>query len=216
MTIATFYPDADPETVTVDGQVYQQYDATTGGGWATARAAAGYGAVPSGVDTNVTLWSSSASGWQYLIRCGMLFDTSSIPSSATIDSAKISLYYVSKSNTLGVLSPAMHIVTFSPASNTDLVAADYAIANFGSSSLGNISYDSFVAGYNDITLSPADVVKAGITKLGARLACDLNDVEPTWVSNTMVQFKFYAADNGTNKPELIVDYTSGRWIFLIT
>lgn len=154
--------------------------------------------------------STTTNQFDNLYRGFFIFDTSSIPSDAIITSAKISLYGVNKGNGLG--SPDLHITSSNPASNSNLVNADF--DNIGSTSFGNISYDSFsTTGWNDITLNASGL--ANINKgTGARSkfallsSWDINgSFTGTWASNVSSFFSIYMSDNGSNKPTLEVTFT---------
>ena len=95
----TVYPDADPESTSVNGVVAQKYDDTHGVDWATLRANAGnHSWVPSGGD-NLTLISadSVSNKWRRIDRGVFLFDTSALTSNAIISDAVLSLYGTYKS-----------------------------------------------------------------------------------------------------------------------
>ncbi|MDI6815280.1 MAG: hypothetical protein QMC90_04290, partial [Dehalococcoidales bacterium] len=88
---ATFYPDADPETSSVDGVVA---DTNNDLPWADLIAEPGSSAGPStaGYVAFLIGSSSSANKWKNLYRTIFLFDTSSLPDNATITAATLSLY----------------------------------------------------------------------------------------------------------------------------
>lgn len=204
MTTYTGNPDAHPESTSVDGYAERSGVDQT---WAAIRAGAG---TSSGdADTNVRCaWvtaSTTSNQFARLRRAILLFDTSSIPAGATINSVTLTLTGVNKANGLG--SPDLHVVNSTPASNTAVANGDY--ANVGTTSYGSISYASFnTAGTNDISLSTAAVTKAGITKLGLTLSWDqAASFTGTWASGATSSFYIDWADLGSSKPTLTVDYT---------
>lgn len=168
-TTSTFYPDANPETTSVDGFLEYYADPTT------CPTAAGQAAATSANDS-----STSINGLQYsdggtdcnLQRAATLFDTSAIPDTDTVSSAIASLRGTFSGNTN---SFSVRVVTFAPASNTALATADF--NDFGTTSLANeIAVGSWsTSGYNDFTLSDlTQVSKTSVTKLGYRLTGDIN------------------------------------------
>lgn len=210
-----FYPDAHPETYTVDGWV-RQYDAA-GLSWSAIVAAAGYDASDSGVTNGlVSIQADAATNkWQQITRVIMLFDTSTLPDDCTITRAYLSLYSRGPLNNVDYLSilPDLNIYSANPASNTALVAGDY-------DSLGTIPYCNLATpfnvwladGYIDLEFNAvgiAAISKTGITKLGARNAnYDAINNAPTWsAGQDQSQISFYAADKGDGyKPALVVVY----------
>ena len=204
----TVYPDADPESTSVDGHVYRSgVDETL----STIRSSAGTGVS----DTNTGCFSyitSSGSTNQFakLYRVSDFYDTSTLGDSANITNVVKSGYGSAKKNDLG--SPDLHFASGNAASNTALASSDYAQANFGTTSFGSIAYADFsLAAYNDVTLNAsgrANISKTGISKFSAQLNWDINNnFTGSWASDKTSYLIFFAADNGSNKPKLVVTYT---------
>lgn len=210
----TAYPDADAETTTVDGWVDR---GTTAGSvsesFATIRTGAGDGSN----DSNSTLQTFLRGGdvtdkyWQ-LYRTIMLFDTSSLTSSATISAADFSVWGTFKRNQLG--SDDFHIGGSTPASNTALANSDY--GQCGTTSFGSIAYASFTStdtAYSTASLNASGisaVSKTGISKFSGQLGWDINNsFTGAWADNGYTQFNYWSADNTgtTNDPKLVVTYT---------
>jgi hypothetical protein len=196
-TTSTFYPDANPETTSVDGYVrhysnigfVNQVNDTTG---TTAN------------DSSTTLAGPQSTpdggGFYNIERSATLFDTSTIPDGDAVSSAVVSLYGQFSGNTNNY---SVRVVTFSPASNTALATADW--NDFGSTSLANeITVASFsTSGYNDFTLTDlTQVSKTGVTKLGFRLTGEIAVSVPTGSNYTQPA----AADiaGTSNDPKLVV------------
>lgn len=216
MPTVTFYPDANPETTSVDGHA-----AVSGSNQTLAAiiAAAGNGAGDTQTNTSAG-WLEGATisnQYQVLQRGFFLFDTSSIPTSATIQSATLSLYGKDKASGLG--TTPLHVVSGNPVSNTAIANGDF--SRIGNTSFGNIAYASFsISGYNDITLNAsgiAAITKAGISKFATRLGFDLDGSGPSWSSGADTYMVVYMADNGSNKPKLTVTYTvpASAWFLLM-
>ena len=224
----TVFPDADPEVSTVDGHVERTN--ASGESWATI--IAGAGTLANSVETSgsyIKIVSyPSADNWQTLRRSILLFDTSGLTSSATISAAVLSIYGLSKQDAAGII-PNVDIYTSTPASNTDLVAADYGQTGATSQTGSPITYDNWsIVGYNDFTLNSigrGNVSLTGVSKFSVRNAnYDVAGVSPTWADPIDSRLVGYRADQSgtTNDPKLVVTYTlsstsawvpSGRIVF---
>ena len=205
----TFYPDASPETTSVDGFAYE----TTVANWATIRTGAGDGADDSGTDSTFGFRCYTTSGnYDRLYRFITLFDTSAIPDAATITSAVYSVfaYGVVDENSYNLYA---NVYTSAPASDTAVVAGDY--DSLGTTALcdtpiGDASWD--IDDYQNFTLNAAGLAtisKTGITKLGMREATyDVGGSTPAWGSGKGGRFLTYQAEKGVGyKPKLVVVYT---------
>ena len=213
MAVLTVYPDPHPESTTVDGHVYQW-----GGdiSYAALRGAAGRDASPdAGVEYFYLNSGSTEDGWWQLSRAIFLFNTSSIPVGATVDSATFSLRIDNKYNGFSGNSFGFNLVSASPDSNTSLVGTDYALAHFGSTRFASaISHSSLSTSvYNNFSLNSsgiANVTKGGISKFGLREdTYDIGNTPPTWESSKEMNISPYYADwtGTTNAPKLVVNYT---------
>ncbi len=119
---ATFYPDANPESSSVDGYTFNNGTSQT---WSNIRTVAGGYAYPSATYGEVVEFCSSATTnqWSWLTRAIYLFDTSALPDDATITDATLSIYGYAKQDPVG-RSLDVNTYASNPASNTDLVPAD--------------------------------------------------------------------------------------------
>ncbi len=202
-------PDADPETNTVDGRIRNTGSDST---WAN---------ILSGVtlDKNDTIGqdyifniiSGAISGWNQLRRGIFLFDTSALTAGATISATIMSLYGYAKADNLSI-TPTLDIYTSTPASNTALATGDWSQIGTTSQTGSPITYDGWsTTGYNDFTFNATgrgNVSLTGISKFGVRNAnYDVANNEPSWTANLSSGFGIYYADNGSNKPKLVVTYT---------
>lgn len=210
----TKYPDADPETTSVDGYVGRfGVDES----FATIVAGVGTGGLGD-ADASAFVYlrgSSTSNQFDQLRRAFLLFDTSSLGAGATISAATLSLWGVAKDNALGASDLA--VVATNPASNTSLTDSDFQTA--GSTSFGSVTYAGFDgtnSTYTDITINAtgrAAIEKTGITKYGARLEWDrAASFGGAWVASAVSFFQINMAENasGTARaPKLVVTYTPG-------
>lgn len=211
MAVYTFWPNPHPETTSCDGRVFRN---NPGGTWADIRDGAGNTASDNATAANMVFISSSATTnrWNAIVRSHFGFDTSAIDDSETIDSAVMSLWLLALED---AFTESAVLCASTPASATGLVAGDY--ANFGT-----MRYSSDVAisalsinQYNDWTLNSAGLAaisKTGVTSLGLRLAGDIDNAEPSWLSNTNSRINGNYAENasGTARaPKLVVTTSAG-------
>lgn len=200
LTITTVFPDPDPETTTVDGDVFNGAGNAT---YLTNWNAAGDTARPS--DATVLVGQQLFSGLYYQYRAITLFNTAAIGTD-TINSATYSI--VPDSFGTGT-NFNVRVVSTTPASNTNLVAADYqqlSTVNGGESG----STSGMTAGtYTDITLNATGIGyinKTGVTKLGCRSNREADQTVPP---NTEYLFWRTADTAGTGSdPKLVVDHTA--------
>jgi len=212
----TFRPDADPETTSVDGQVYIW---TLNQTWALLRAGIpddDFGSLDYLDDwwwNGITITGGADEDrWSELYRGIILFDTSSIPNDAEILNATLSLNGESKQDYLNI-TPNINIYSANPASNTGLTGTDF--NTFGSNAFCDtpISYASWSGSeWNDFVLNSAGIAaisKTGITKIGVRnVNYDVDAVAPAWSSGfPQSGLYFSSADNGIDTaPRLIVTW----------
>lgn len=142
----------------------------------------------------------------YAIRRAFLFfDTSSIPSGASITSANLSLYIdldQSSTDFDMVIQNGQPTYPHDPLESGDFNMNHYS-GNGGYMNTNGIVVDT----YNNITLNETGrgwIQKDGTTKLCLRNSKDINDVAPTGTEN----IRFFTYENAANyKPRLIVTYT---------
>lgn len=139
--------------------------------------------------TNLTATTTS-NQFGALTRSIFLFDTSSIPSGATIVSASLRIPTVAKLNNLG--SDDIIVVSSNPASTSSLATGDF--STLGSTSFGSISYSNFTPNSTaQISLNSfglANITKGGISKFGLVNGWDFSGVFTggTWSSNAETSF----------------------------
>jgi len=206
-TTGTFYPDADPETTTVDGNA-DRYIAS-GGTFSNIRDGAGTGAASAtsgALQMGFIEAYTTTDTFDNIQRGIFLFNTSSIGSGKNIDSAYISVYITTIWTGLGHSNG--HIVSSNPASNTDLVSSDY--GNLGSTSFGYLNTANMTLdAYNNITLNSsglANISLTGVSKFGGRIGFDLDNIAPTWINGQLTGYRGQTAETG-NGNKLVVTYT---------
>jgi len=208
---ATFYPDAHPESTSVDGLVgtYNRYEY-----WANILTKAGNAAYDAVFAVTCTSFKSAdISGgsqyWAQLYRGIFLFDTSSLDDGITITGASLSLYGYAKEDNLET-NIDVNIYTSSPVSDTGLVAADF--GSLGSTPLCDtpITYANWsLTGYNDFVFNNDGITvisKTGITYLGTRSAThDAGGVEPNFMDESRSMLQCYSADYvSPTKPQVMI------------
>jgi len=210
----TVYPDPGTGGDTVDGRVKR---AAVNEHWTTIIAAAGNGAdqlSTTALTTPFSTATSTSGNYANHHRTILTFDTSPIGSSSVINSSNFSLWGLGKNNSLGWSAAhiALALVGATPASDNNLVAADY--QQLGSTRFASdYAYASFGSGgYNVMTLNAsglAGILKTGITGLGNMFAVDLDAGTPAWSSGGSAYYESRSADQtGTaNDPKLVVNYT---------
>ena len=216
-TTSTFYPS-------LDGRTYRHAVDET---FATLLVGAGTGATYADTTSPAGEIGSSTTTNQFnqLVRAMFLFDTSAIPDTDGIDSAVLSLYCSSKSNLLsgeGSANSAIVLMASTPASNSELVAADH--TQYGTTEFGRTGIQSGIstAAYTDITLNvsgEADISKTGISKFGTKYGWDFDATSTglTWASNVLQNIKIYNSEQtGTDKdPKLVVVHSAEAITFSV-
>lgn len=205
----TVYPDANPETTSVDGDLNVD-DITISTNFTTVRnqTNADYAEPTAEI---FWLWRNEKIGSRMCISRGaMLFDTSPLTSGATISAATMSAKSVAAG---GVTTQAMtaNVYTSNPATNTNLVTADYDVSLWGGTALCDTSIANSVSknAYHDFALNAtglAAISKTSITKLGFRGNLDVSNTAPT----ARCYWAAYTADRtGTSEdPKLVITYTA--------
>ncbi len=203
-----FYPDAHPETTSVDGWATREVPELT---WAEIHDGVG---THSG-DTVVIEWayihsSLTSNLWLSIKRTAILFDTSIIPEGSLYDEATFHIKELFCTNTLGG-NPSLAVFQSDPISNNQIVPADY--GRFFSTPLSDIRYPAVFnpEDWSVFTLNEAGlalVIPAGITKLGLREATyDAPDTPPPWAYWEAIDIRGRSADNPVElKPYLEVTY----------
>jgi len=205
----TFYPDANPETSSVDGFVESTEDNIP---WLSSRNHNGVYAGPSSAaTTNFVRHGRDADGnCNRFFRSVALFPTAALPDSAPITAAVLSVRGHGKTTSNWKVSP--NVYSALPQSNTNLVGTDFLYTRFGTTPFATtIGYDNWAEdGYNDWTLNAsgkAAIDREGISKFGFRDATyDVPASMPGVAGGSAISA--YFAEQGTGyKPKLVIEYT---------
>jgi len=214
---ATFYPDAHTESTSVDGYTYRYVAA--GEAWATLKAGDGThsddSATGGSTTSIVALQSHTTSNlWTYIVRDIFLFDTSTLPDSAIISAATLSLYGKGKSQQ-ATFPPDINIYSSLPASNTALVPADYGTLGTTAFSTTKTYANWSITGYNDFVLNAAGIAAIPVSpanacaKFGTR-SPSLDVVgTPTWgpPGDASSLCGYFSEQGNGYKPKLVVTYS---------
>jgi hypothetical protein len=206
----TAYPDPDPETVSVDGQLAV---AIFGDTWANVIIANANAVNDSGTQLIFAGFKGSpnANQWANLWRSMFLFDTSSIGSGVVSD-AILSLSGSAKLDDLAA-SPTVDVYTAAPASNTALATTDMPLVGSVSQTGSALAYASFsTTGYNDFTFNAtgrSNIATSGVSKFSIRTAnYDAAATGPPYLASTETSVTgFFADQSGSvGDPKLVVTY----------
>jgi hypothetical protein len=138
----------------------------------------------------------------YVYRGFVLFNTSSLPSNAYLDSAKLSLYKKDDYSTTDFLLTIQNGQPIYP--HNPLQAGDYAKSHYSGNG-GSLNTTNFVNGRNNITLNNLGWInRNGITKLCLRSSRDINGTAPT--GNEYVNVYSANAPLVGYVPKLIITY----------
>lgn len=215
----TFSPDSGTGNTTVDGAVQRYYG--SGETWATIIAGAGTGHADTSTEHYPFRYrgDSLTDKFDVCQRGIFIYDTSSIGSGRVVTAAKHGLIGTGKNNGLG--SDDLHVVSANPASNNDLVNADY--STLGSTSFGSVAYGDWdttdSSTYNEADFNSsgkAAIDMTGLTKLGTKGGWDVNaSFGGSWASGQDTYFNCRFAEATGKEPVLTVTHAaadSGRII----
>jgi len=162
-----------------DGNIYRVQVNQT---FQNLRDGAGTGVDTTGATTSSYVRSDLAvDTYARIYRTAIIFDTSSLPDNATIDSATAGLYRFANYTQLG--DTGLNIVKFNIDSTID--AADYDNFETTRYSTDKLASTITTAQYYNFTLNAlgiANISKTGNTGLGSRFGFDIDNTSPTWVS----------------------------------
>ena len=215
MSTLIFNPDAHVEDTSVDGDA-MHIIGSPGASWATFQAGAGTHSDDSDTTIHPRMGAvSTTNRWNRFDRAFLLFDTRDLTAAASIDSATLEIVVTS---TVDVFSASVSLVTTNPAADDDIVNADYT-AHFPSppvkqaldKTMASFTADSST--YNVYTLNAtgeSKISKTGITKFGLAVTEEMEDDEPSWISNGESRLIVASAEetlSGDKRPKLVVVFT---------
>lgn len=161
-------------------------------------------------------------GHAFLTRAGFNFDTSVIPSEASITGVTMAI--IGSSAITNQILPWLAvgnrndivIVKASPSNTSTMAKADY--DNLNTTVRGVLPYGTWASNYGglgarNITLATGSVTKAGTTSLmsmfrGDLLAETVYDTRPDgWQADKFQEYLIYSCDYNANAIDLVVDYS---------
>lgn len=216
-TTSTFYPNASPESTSVDGRAGR--DTNTGETWTATRT--GSGTISDDNTTQNDHAQIFASGSRRLFYRGhFIFDTSAIPDGDTIDSGTIS-FYDDGTRVDGATGGGLALVESTSASNTSIVNSDY--SNYNTTRLADtdIDYTSHTLNaYADMTLNSSglsNISKTSVSKFATINSLDLDNSDPGGSYNSAFSGYFADQTGTTQDPKLVVVHSAAtRRIFNIS
>lgn len=217
-TTSTFYPDANAESTSVDGNARFLGTAAV---WATLIGKNGTQADDTS-GANGIRWQISGGGatgaastFDVLYRSFTYFDTSAISDSDTITSATWSLYIDALTDEFSV-DPTMTLMGATLGSNTAVVAGDFqgTFSNQTEYATAKSYSDFSLSSYEDYALNAtgvAAVSKTSITKIGVRFVNDVTGGTTPQQASAAREFWVIgvAADAAgtTQDPKLVVEHS---------
>jgi len=211
---ATYYPNAHPETTSVDGWV-RSFSGGPGVSWTTIRNGTGLVADDTAAFNfySVGMQGDELGGTSYdfMWRSIVLWDTSALPDGASVSAATASVYGYNKTDDTVPLNPDINIYTSTPGSNTALLASDWSQIGTTAKSTA-ITYSNFsTTNYNNFVLNDLTTISlTSISKFGFRNAnYDVANSAPSFSAGGYAAgFTFYFSEQGTGyQPKLVVTYT---------
>lgn len=217
----TAFPDPDPETTTVDGDIGRN---SVNESFALIRSGVANLVRPSGTLVASHLGSNvTSSNYFAMFRFCALFDFSAIEDINTKESATYEIVVQTKADGFAPAG-SVSLVTTTPASNTDLVAGDY--AQFGTTkqaddkTVASITADNVT--YNAWTMNATGLTNISLTtvsKFGNRTAYDTDNAEPTWTSDVSsgITVMPTAETTGTGKdPKTVLIHSAATFVPRVT
>jgi hypothetical protein len=219
MTVMIFYPDAHPETNSVDGVI--QHSVPEGTSWSAIRTGAGNGVFTGDpaegelfddAHDTAAIWFQAGEGvgeWIQLTRSFVTFNTSSIPYSGRITEAVLVLGSGGAVDGLAC-TPTTNVYKAAPAYPNKLVNGDFALV-YNIPLCDTAVTTAAWAGGVSFVLNAAGI--AHINKSGATSFCirnanyDVANIAPPWVAHGYALVTWPQADaGGIFRPYLEVEY----------
>src|SRR3990167_3511279 len=216
------YPNADPESTSVDGRVARSGDAL----WADCHNAIdGTGVQDTSAYGNTCLCGKNAGGDFNIQRPFFLFDTSALGVGAVVSAVDFSVYLPDAGDAVSADNDGddwINVVQSSPASNTALALADFdqcgpvtitdPHTQEGSDDRKDLSTAFTIGAYNTWALNATGrgwVSLTGITKLGLREGHDAINSAYAGANGTWnyINTNFAEQADVTQDPKLTITYT---------
>ena len=207
----TVYPDpGDPGTTTVDGAV--RSDRTITVNWATLRGSANAVLTTDLDNIFIRIYNSTgaSNGWRDGWRAFFGFDTSSLPDTATVTAATISISGDGIAENNGFTSSIVCVAS-TQASNTTLTTSDW--ASYGATEfITRVGFASWNENaYNDFSLNASgigNISKTGVSKFTFLESHDFDNSEPALAIADSIISCYFADQTGTTQdPKLVVTYS---------
>lgn len=146
----------------------------------------------------------------YRWRGFLPFNTDTLPDTATVTAATLSLWGTAKTDNAGV-TPTANVVSSTQVSPGSLVTSDH--TRCGTTAFATISYAAFsTTGYNNFTLDASGIAQVNVT--GYSLYCmrtnrDISGTAPSSGGNNIELFRVSSVEESgsTQDPKLTVTYT---------
>lgn len=207
-TTDTFFPNANPESTSVDG--FTRYGPGSDVTFSALVGGNGTASFDSFPNAQIFLRSTATTDRYDLVdRFHALFDTSILPDNDTVASAVFSIYGINDS--ANELSLSANVYDTNPASNTAITDSDHQLASSTAQATA-IAQSAFSASnYTDWTLTAtgrASIAKTGVTKFALRYVNDASGVAPTWAPSKNNYFGFAAAEDSVGDPKLVIVHSA--------
>lgn len=219
MAVKIRFPDAHPETDSVDGgaaAVYTPGQPVVGATWDTAHDSPGTEATVSDSnsigDTMIRAYSVTDK-YDIWRRQIVVFNNPGLSAGDTITAVTVQWANVSVDNDFG---GSVTLDTAAPASNTEIVAGDYNSFGGVKQTDTDLVLGSMSTGLNNLNTITLNATGRGNTPKGAvskwmwRIVSDFDDSPVTWASGEQDQSRMYTADeaeSGDQRPRINITYT---------
>jgi hypothetical protein len=215
---ATFSPDANPESTTVDGMVR----GSSQGSWATLIGGVANYVDDSGASGDLSVQATGTSNvYEQYRHMFFGFDTSSIGAGQQVDSATLRLNFDNQ-RLITSMGLSSQIYASSPASNTSLAIGDYMA--FGSTPLTDSARDMNSESFDPTSITQtlnadghAAINMEAVTNLGIGVTAAHESGSPTWssVASAKINIKTAETTGTANDPLLTVTHSAassfGAW-----
>lgn len=198
MPSVTFYPhDHGLASRTASGEA-----------WSTIRTSAGTGVDKAGT-VNLTASANISSGWDYMSRYLMVFDTSSLPDTAVVSAVTLTIWLSSYS-----VDSSGGLIVHSASAGGTVTSSDYTVYSGSVSARKTSFFTGTGAGDgNSFSLSTGSVSLLGVSGFNLLTYNDSANTEPSLSGGTFSlpygNYSIYSGSYGTVgiRPQLTVTYT---------